>query len=57
MVSPDREYRDEVILARPPAIVQDILFTPLAVVGRGLGLRGWYPRYSPQPMPRTAPSR
>ena len=57
MVSPDREYRDEVILARPPAIVQDILFTPLAVVGRSLGLRGWYPRYSPQPMPRTARSR
>ncbi len=50
-----REYRDEVILARPPAIVQDVLFTPLALVGRGLGLRGWYPRYSPKPMPRTAP--
>lgn len=52
-----REYRDEVILARPPAIVQDIVFTPLAVVGRGLGLRGWYRRYSPQPIPRTPQPR
>ena len=52
-----REYRDEVILARPPAIVQNVLFTPLAVLGRGLGMQGWYPRYTPKPMPRRAPPR
>jgi quercetin dioxygenase-like cupin family protein len=48
-----REYRDEIRLARPPAVVQTALFTPLAVLGRALGYRGWYPRYSAQPIPRA----
>ena len=38
-----REYRDEVRLARPPAVVQTAVFGPLAVLGRRLGYRGWYP--------------
>ena len=28
------------------------LFTPLALLGRTLGYRGWYPRYTSEPMPR-----
>jgi len=48
-----REYRDEVRLARPPAAVQTALFTPLGVLGRALGYRGWYPRYTADPIPRA----
>ena len=48
-----REYRDEVRLASPPAVVQNAAFIPLALVGRALGFRGWYPRYSAQPMQRS----
>jgi hypothetical protein len=48
-----REYRDEIRLARPPAPVQTALFTPLAVLGRALGYRGWYRRYTAQPIPRA----
>jgi quercetin dioxygenase-like cupin family protein len=51
-----REYRDEVQLARPPAFVQTAVFAPLAVLGRRLGHRGWYPQYSAEPLPR-APKR
>ena len=47
-----REYDDEVRLARPPAVVQRVVFTPLALVGRTLGYRGWYPEYTTEPMPR-----
>jgi hypothetical protein len=48
-----REYDAEMQLARPPAVVQRVLFTPLALVGRTLGYRGWYPRYTSDPMPRV----
>ena len=47
-----REYDAEVRLARPPAAVQRALFTPLALVGRAFGYRGWYPQYTSEPMPR-----
>src|SRR6476620_12046998 len=46
-----REYRDEVRLARPPAVVQNAVFGHLAVLGRRLGYRGWYPKYTAEPMP------
>jgi hypothetical protein len=47
-----REYDDELRLAHPPAVVQRAVFTPLALLGRTLGYRGWYPRYTSDPMPR-----
>jgi quercetin dioxygenase-like cupin family protein len=34
-----REFRNEFRLATPPAIVQDVLFPPLALIGRLLGIR------------------
>ena len=48
-----REYRDEVRLARPPAVVQNAIFGPLAVLGRRVGYRGWYPKYTAEPMLRS----
>ena len=45
-----REYKDELHLARPPLMAQKALFTPLAAVGRLLGYRGWYPKYSTDPL-------
>jgi quercetin dioxygenase-like cupin family protein len=50
-----REYRDEVRLARPPAAVQTVVFTPLALLGRAVGYRGWYPKYSADPLQRFPP--
>ena len=47
-----REYDAEMQLARPPAVVQRAVFTPLALLGRTLGYRGWYPRYTSDPIPR-----
>lgn len=44
------EFSDEVRLARPPAVVQRVLFEPLAALGRLRGYRGWYPRYSSDPI-------
>jgi hypothetical protein len=41
-----QEYEDEYRLARPPLYVQKALLAVLAPVGRALGYRGWYPRYS-----------
>jgi quercetin dioxygenase-like cupin family protein len=49
-----REYREEIRLARPPAAVQTVVFAPLALLGRGLGHRGWYPKYSAEPLGRTS---
>lgn len=45
-----REYADEIQLARPPYVVQRALFGPLAMIGRLIGYRGWYPRYSAEPL-------
>jgi quercetin dioxygenase-like cupin family protein len=45
-----REYEDEIRLARPSARTQRAIFGPLAVVGRALGYRGWYPDYTSDPL-------
>jgi quercetin dioxygenase-like cupin family protein len=47
-----REYHDEIRLARPPAAVQRVVFTPLSLLGRAVGYRGWYPQYSADPLQR-----
>lgn len=44
-----REYEDELHLASPPLRAQKALFAPLASLGRLLGYRGWYPKYSIDP--------
>lgn len=49
-----REYSEEIRLARPPAAVQTVVFVPLALLGRGLGYRGWYPKYSAEPLARPS---
>jgi mannose-6-phosphate isomerase-like protein (cupin superfamily) len=41
-----KEYEDEYRLARPPLYVQKVLLAVLAPLGRVLGYRGRYPRYS-----------
>jgi quercetin dioxygenase-like cupin family protein len=38
-----RTYRNELILARPPRLVQTLLFGVLASIGRLLGYKGEYP--------------
>jgi quercetin dioxygenase-like cupin family protein len=38
-----REFRDEIVLARPPVPVQRVLFGVLATVGKLFGYRGRYP--------------
>jgi quercetin dioxygenase-like cupin family protein len=38
-------------LARPPALVQRLVLSPLAPIGRRLGRRGAYPAYSPDWQP------
>jgi hypothetical protein len=40
------EYEDEYRLARPPLPVQKALLAVLAPIGRLLGYRAWYARYS-----------
>lgn len=40
------DFSPEIVLARPPAVVQRILFSALAMVGRLVGYRSSYPRYS-----------
>lgn len=40
------EFEDEYRLARPPLYVQKVLVAALAPLGRALGYRGQYPRYS-----------
>ncbi len=47
-----REYDKEMRLARPSAAVQRALFGPLALLGRSLGYRGWYPKYTAEPLPK-----
>jgi quercetin dioxygenase-like cupin family protein len=51
-----REYPEEIRLARPSAGMQKALFGPLALAGRLLGYRGWYPRYTPEPVPKATVS-
>ena len=38
-----RAYRDVLVLARPPRPVQNLLFVPLAAIGRLLGYKAEYP--------------
>ena len=38
-----RTYRNELVLARPPRLVQTLLFEVLASIGRLLGYKGEYP--------------
>ncbi|MDQ3850719.1 MAG: cupin domain-containing protein [Actinomycetota bacterium] len=39
------EYRDVIELRSPPPVVQRALMAPFAVLGRALGLRGYYDEY------------
>lgn len=48
-----RRYRKEMILARPPRLVQTVLFGALASIGRLLGYRAEYP----YPQARRAPAQ
>ena len=41
-----RAYKAELRLARPSPAVQSLMFGPLAIVGRLVGYRSSYPRYS-----------
>ena len=43
-------------LAAPPQLIQGVLFSILAALGRLLGYRSWYPRYSPHG-PVSTPDR
>ena len=43
-------YQVELRLARPPFAIQRALFGPLAMLGRLLGYRAWYARYSAEPL-------
>ena len=45
-----REFGDELHLASPPLGVQTAMFIPLAALGRLLGYRGRYPKYSHDPL-------
>lgn len=49
-----REYEDELHLARPSVRWQRALFGPLAVIGRTMGYRGWYPAYTADPLKNSA---
>lgn len=41
-----QDYRDEFVLSSPPQFVQRAVFPALAWIGRRLGYRGYYDRYS-----------
>lgn len=41
-----RHFRDEFVLTQPSALVQRLLFSPLALVGKLFGYRAVYSRYS-----------
>ena len=43
-----REYRKEIQLAKPPLVVQQVLFSGLALIGRLLGYKGRYPYPHPR---------
>ena len=38
-----REFEDEIVFIRPPAVVQRAILRPLAAIGRLLGYRAEYP--------------
>ena len=47
-----REFSNEVRPAGIPYVIQVALLGSLAAIGRLMGYRGWYPRYSQDPLPR-----
>jgi quercetin dioxygenase-like cupin family protein len=52
-----RTYKEDVRLARPSPAVQTLLFGPLGIVGRVMGYRSSYPRYSTGPVEASLPDR
>jgi hypothetical protein len=46
MIVIGQEYRDVFRLAKPPDIIQRILFAILTPIGKLAGYRGSYPKYS-----------
>ena len=45
-----REFSDVIVFTKPPLVVQRVLFGVLAFIGRALGYKGSYPKYSaPEP--------
>ncbi|MBB3035715.1 cupin domain-containing protein [Hoyosella altamirensis] len=46
-----RAFAPEIRLAQPPSRVQAMLFAPLAALGRALGRRASYSKYSSKPLP------
>jgi hypothetical protein len=52
-----QEYDQEIGLARPAPGVQRVMFWPLALLGRRLGYRGWYPGVQPRATPKGTARR
>ena len=52
-----RTYKEDVRLARPSPAVQTLLFGPLGIIGRVMGYRSSYPRYSSGPVEASLPDR
>ena len=52
-----RTYKEEIRLARPSPAVQTLLFGPLGIVGRLMGYRSSYPRYSSGPVEASVGDR
>jgi quercetin dioxygenase-like cupin family protein len=48
-----REFSDEIRPARIPYFIQVALLGPLAMVGRLMGYRGWYAKYSHDPLAKA----
>jgi hypothetical protein len=51
-----REFADVLIVAKPPPLVQKIVFGALAPIGRVLGYRAIHPEYSPAEIARSRPN-
>ena len=46
-----REFSDVIYFTKPPLVVQRVLFGVLAAIGRALGYKGSYPKYSAPELP------
>lgn len=46
-----REFSDVISFTKPPLVVQRVLFGVLASIGRALGYKGSYPKYSAPELP------
>jgi mannose-6-phosphate isomerase-like protein (cupin superfamily) len=51
-----REFADVLVVAKPPPLVQKIVFGALAPIGRVLGYRAIHPEYSPAEIARSRPN-